>query len=192
MKMFFLFITLIVQISFCSPVSAEDVPDVYAELNAQVDRLKNVSVEEMQIEINLTHQVLVIHKGEPNGDNTTVAEFPCSTGTKAYELIPKSKKTVIYQTGPGEEGNRDSIQFGGTMKHCLRLKVNNKNGSEAYVAIHAGNGEYVPRIPTSHGCIRLPRRVAFALFNMIKAGSGKVKREVPVVFTGEKPVFKLQ
>ncbi|MBU3668891.1 MAG: L,D-transpeptidase [Candidatus Taylorbacteria bacterium] len=176
-----------------SPVFGEDVPDVYAEIDRQVSFLEKVNVEEMYIVINLTRQVLQVHKGVASGEKTLACEFPCATGTTAYELIPQSRQTVIYEAGEGKEGNRPSHQFGGIMKHCLRLKINNKDGSEAYVAIHAGNGEYVPRIPTSHGCIRLPRRAALALFNKVRDGvNGSVKKQVPVTFTGITPVFKLQ
>jgi hypothetical protein len=148
----------------------------------------------MTIEVSLTDQEIIIHKGEPAGEKTAVCAFPCSTGPGKYEMVPKGMRTVLYETGPGSEGNRASNQYGGVMRHCIRLRMKNKDGSEAYVAIHSANGEYVPRLPTTHGCIRIPNRAAKALFLKIWDGkSGKtkggVKREIPIIFTGTTPVL---
>lgn len=163
--------------------------DVYEKLSAELKKFDPVTLAEISIEVDLTNQLTVIHKGTPNGKTTAICSFPCSTGPGKFEMLPPGMKTVIYEAGPGAQGNRPSNQFGGIMRHCLRLRMKNKDGSEAYVAFHSANGNYVPRIPTTHGCIRLPDMVANALFAKIGDGKGGVKREVPVVFTGTTPVL---
>ena len=169
--------------------------DVYQSLDGELQKLNSVTLEDMTFVVNLTVQYLEVHRGQPNGESTLVCRFPCSTGPGKYAMIPPGMKTYIYETGPGSEGNRPSYQSGGVMRHCLRLKMDNPDGSEAYVGMHSASGEYVPRIPTTHGCIRLPDRVANALFLKIWDGKpgkvkGGVKRQVPVLFVGVTPTFQ--
>ncbi len=191
MKKFIVILSLFFSFSFCF---AADTPSVYEVLDQQVKLLEALPLEEMVIEVSLTEQEIVIHKGSIDGEKNIVAAFPCSTGPGKYAMVPESMKTVIYETGPGSEGNRPSYSNGGVMKHCLRLKMKNSDGTEAYVAIHSANGEYVPRLPTTHGCIRVPNRVAKALFQKVWDGvpgktKGGVRKEVPVFFTGKTPVL---
>jgi hypothetical protein len=98
-------------------------------------------------------------------------------------MVPDTRKTTIYETGKGKEGDRKE-----TMRHFVRIVISNSDGSEAVVGFHSSNGKYVPRIPTTHGCIRIPEEAALALFLKVKGSKlGEVSRKVPVLFTGETP-----
>ena len=134
----------------------------------------------MRVEIILSLQRARIYSGED-----IALDYPIASGTRTFptppgryrivEKIKREKHSNLYGTIYDSEGNvykddaditEDEVPEGGEFKgaampYWMRLTWKG-------LGMHQGK---VPRYPASHGCVRMPSKVASAVYSMLSIGT---------------------
>lgn len=133
-----------------------------------------------RVKIDLGLQRAILYRGEEIAMDYPIAsgkaKFPTPTGDyKIVEKIRSEKRSNLYGTIYNAEGKvhksnaditEDKVPDGGEFKgaampYWMRLTWSG-------VGMHQGN---VPRYPASHGCVRMPSKVAPTVFSKTAVGT---------------------
>ncbi len=142
--------------------------------------LGDLDEDNTRVEINLTQQRARIYK-----DKDIAMDYPIASGRKTFptppgnyrivEKIEREKASNLYGTIYDSEGNvlkkdaditEDEVPEGGEFKgapmpYWMRL-------SWKGLGMHQGR---VPRYPASHGCVRIPSKVAYMVYAKLPLGT---------------------
>ena len=154
---------------FTAELSYPKTYDVYRNSSA----FNGLSGENARVEIDLSLQRAIVYNKEQ-----IAMDYPIASGRKAFptppgrykivEKIRREKRSNLYGTIYDAEGevhktdadiNKDEIPEGGEFKgaampYWMRLSWDG-------LGMHQGR---VPRYPASHGCVRMPSKVASSIF----------------------------
>ena len=129
--------------------------------------------------------ILSLQRARIYNDDEIALDYPIASGRKTFptppgryriiEKVQREKQSNLYGTIYDSEGNiykndaditEDEVPEGGEFKgaampYWMRLTWKG-------LGMHQGR---VPRYPTSHGCVRIPSKVASAVYTMLSLGT---------------------
>lgn len=123
------------------------------------------SGQSLAIVVSRDRQSLVVYRG-----SEVVATSNVSTGKPGH-----STPTGIFTVLEKQKYHESNLYDSAPMPYMQRITWSG-------VALHESN--HVPRRPASHGCVRLPRDFAKALYGMTEAGVPVVISDAPVIPEG--------
>ena len=144
------------------------------------DVLSKTNAANARVTIDLGLQRAILYRGSDIAMDYPIASgkstFPTPTGNyKIVEKIRAEKRSNLYGTIYDAEGkvhksnadiNKDSVPEGGkfkgaSMPYWMRLTWSG-------IGMHQGR---VPRYPASHGCVRMPSKVASTIYSKTGVGT---------------------